>query len=85
MGLNRGTKTSKGRQPYVGHAIDRQSQRRHATPCNHRRTSRPEFRNAALNRHVLGLAEQAGVAAHITTHRSPLILADSHGPSHLTS
>jgi len=105
MRLNRGAKTSKGGQPRICHAIDWQSQRRHATRCDvtrcdHRRTSGPEFRNAAFNCHVLGLAEQgrvaATIAATVTTHRIPLILADSHiladtqiladshGPSHLT-
>jgi hypothetical protein len=89
MRLDRGTKTSKGRQPCVGHAIDWQSQRRYGAPCDHRWTPRSEFRNAALNRHVLGLAEQAGVTAYVladvtayvTTHRIPLLLAKTHGPS----
>jgi hypothetical protein len=73
--------TSKGSQPCVGHAIDWQSQRRHAAPCDHRWTPRSEFRNAAFNRHVLGLAEQAGVTAHVRTHRIPLFSDKTHGPS----
>ena len=89
MRLNRGAKTPKGGQPCVRHAVDRQGQRRYAAPCYHHWTARTEFRNAALNRHVFRLAEQARVAAHvladvtasITTHRIPLYLAKTHGPS----
>jgi hypothetical protein len=78
MRLDGGTKASKGSQPCVGHAIDWQSQHRHAAPRDHRRPPGSEFRNAALNRHVLGLAEQAGVTAYVRTHRIPLFFAKTH-------
>jgi hypothetical protein len=81
MRLNRGAKTPKGDQPCVRHAIDWQGQRRYAAPCNDHRAARPEFRNAALNRHMLRLAKQTRVAAQVKTHRVPLFFANTHDPS----
>jgi hypothetical protein len=89
MGLYRGAKTSKRGQPRIGHAIDREGKRRDTAPGDNHRSAGPEFRNTALHRHVLGLAEQTRVAARlladvtasVTTHRIPLLFARTHGPS----